>query len=93
MPTARGGIATAVVGSTIYTFGGEGNTDDSTSVFDQVEAYDTSRNRWTALAPMPVPRHGTAATSIDGTVYIPGGGDHGGGSPMDVNDAFRPRLR
>jgi N-acetylneuraminic acid mutarotase len=93
MPTARGGIATAVVGSTIYTFGGEGNTDDSTSVFDQVEAYDTSRNRWTALAPMPVPRHGTAATSIDGTVYIPGGGDHGGGSPMDVNDAFRPRPR
>jgi N-acetylneuraminic acid mutarotase len=92
MPTARGGIATAVVGDTIYAFGGEGNTDDSTSIFDQVEAYDTSRDRWTELDPMPVPRHGTAATSVGGTIYIPGGGDHGGGSPMDVNDAFRAQA-
>jgi hypothetical protein len=40
---------------------------------------------------MPVPRHGTAAVAVGGTIYIPGGGDVAGGSPMDVNDAYRPR--
>ncbi|GAA3935517.1 Kelch repeat-containing protein [Actinoplanes auranticolor] len=94
MPTARGGIAAAAVGTTIYTFGGEGNVVDGTNtVFDQVEAYDTRRDRWQRLAPMPVPRHGTAAVTVGGTVHIPGGGDQGGGSPLDVHDAFRPRIR
>jgi N-acetylneuraminic acid mutarotase len=90
MPTARGGIAAAAVGTTIYTFGGEGNVVDGVNtVFDQVEAYDTRRDRWQRLAPMPIPRHGTAAVAVGGTIYIPGGGNRGGGSPMDVNDAFR----
>lgn len=91
MPTARGGIATAVVGRTIYTFGGEGNVVNGVNtVFDQTEAYDTRSDRWQRFAPMPVPRHGTAATAVGTTIYIPGGGNRGGGSPMDVNDAFRP---
>ena len=94
MPTPRGGIATAVVGSTIYTFGGEGNVVDGVnSVFDQTEAYDTRRDRWQRLAPMPVPRHGTAATAVGDTIYIPGGANLGGAAPMDVNDSFRPRRR
>ncbi|HLL69266.1 MAG TPA: kelch repeat-containing protein [Micromonosporaceae bacterium] len=92
MPTARGGIATAVVGRTIYTFGGEGNiVNGVNTVFNQTEAYDTRRDRWQRLAPMPVPRHGTAAIAVGDTIYIPGGGNRGGGSPMDVNDAFRAR--
>jgi N-acetylneuraminic acid mutarotase len=91
MPTARGGIATAVVGDRIYTFGGEGNVVDGVNtVFDQTEAYDTRRDRWQRLAPMPVPRHGTAAATVGDTVYIPGGGVLGGGAPVDVNDAYRP---
>lgn len=94
MPTARGGLATAVVGSTIYTFGGEGNVVDGVNtVFDQTEAYDTRRDRWQQLAPMPVPRHGTAATTVGNTIYVPGGGNRGGGAPMDVNDSFRPWQR
>jgi N-acetylneuraminic acid mutarotase len=94
MPTARGGIAAAAVGSTIYTFGGEGNpAEGSNGVFAQTEAYDTERNRWQRLAPMPVPRHGTAAVAVGGTIYIPGGGDAAGAAPMDVIDAFRPRHR
>lgn len=92
MPTARGGIATAAVGGTIYTFGGEGNhTEGSNSIFAETEAYDTTRNRWQRLAPMPVPRHGTAATAVGGTIYIPGGGTAAGGTPVDTNDAYRPR--
>ncbi|MFB9907476.1 Kelch repeat-containing protein [Allokutzneria oryzae] len=94
MPTARGGIATAVVGTKIYTFGGEGKQDGTNpnAVFNETEVYDALRDRWQRLAPMPVPRHGTAAVAVGGTIYIPGGGTAGGGSPADVNDAYRPTL-
>ncbi|TDD01324.1 kelch repeat-containing protein [Nonomuraea deserti] len=92
MPTARGGIAAAAVGGTIYTFGGEGRHDGTNpnTVFAEAEAYDTARDRWVRLAPMPVPRHGTAAVAVGGTIYIPGGGTAGGAAPVDVNDAYRP---
>ncbi|MFD4673767.1 Kelch repeat-containing protein [Lentzea sp. NPDC058450] len=92
MPTPRGGIASAVVGSKIYTFGGEGKVVDGVNtVFSETEAYDTRANRWEVLAPMPIPRHGTAAIGVADTIYIPGGGNRGGGAPMDVNDAYKPR--
>ncbi|ANZ39940.1 hypothetical protein BBK82_31755 [Lentzea guizhouensis] len=92
MPTPRGGIASAVVGTKIYTFGGEGRVVNGVNtVFDETEAYDTRRDTWERLAPMPVPRHGTAAVGIGDTIYVPGGGNRGGGAPMDVNDAYRPR--
>ncbi|TDD45802.1 kelch repeat-containing protein [Nonomuraea terrae] len=94
MPTPRGGIAAAAVNGVIYTFGGEGNVVDGVhTVFDQTEAYDTRRDRWQRLAPMPVPRHGTAAAAVGDTIYIPGGGNRAGGAPMDVNDAYRPSIR
>ncbi|MFE7816410.1 Kelch repeat-containing protein [Streptomyces sp. NPDC057433] len=95
MPTARGGIAAAAVGTRIHTFGGEGRHDgtDPNTVFDETEAYDTVRDRWQRLAPMPVPRHGTAAVTVRGTVHIPGGGVRGGAVPVDVNDAYRPAHR
>ncbi|MEU2989558.1 Kelch repeat-containing protein [Streptomyces griseoincarnatus] len=95
MPTARGGIAAAALGRRIYTFGGEGRhagTNPNT-VFDETEAYDTLRDRWERLAPMPVPRHGTAAVAVCGTIHILGGGVMGGGAPVETNDAYRPPRR
>ncbi len=69
MPTPRGGIAAAAVGSVIYTFGGEGNpADRSHGVFPDTEAYDTARDRWHRLPPMPVPRSTfTTAIALGGT--------------------------
>jgi N-acetylneuraminic acid mutarotase len=94
MPTARGGIATAVLGTKIYTFGGEGHiVGGQNTVFHQTEVYDARRDRWQRLAPMPIPRHGTAAAAVGNTIYLPGGGNLGGGSPLDVNDAYRPTGR
>lgn len=91
MPTARGGVATGVVKNKIYIFGGEGNpANGSRGVFAQNEVYDPRRDRWEKLAPMPVPRHGTGAVAIGETIYIPGGGDAIGGSPVAVNDAYCP---
>lgn len=92
MPTPRGGLATAAVGDRIYTFGGEGNpAPGSDHIFRETEVYDARTDRWKKLAPMPLPRHGTAAVAIDGTIYIPGGGNQAGGAPVDVVDAYRPR--
>lgn len=91
MPTPRGGIATAVVGGKIYAFGGEGNpAPGSQGVFSESEVYDTARNRWQRLAPMPLPRHGTAAAAIGRTIFIPGGGDRYGAAPLPDLDSYRP---
>ena len=91
MPTPRGGIAVGVVKDKIYAFGGEGNpAEGSNSVFDDNEVYDVRRNRWQVLAPMDVPRHGTAAVAIGNRIYVPGGGNAAGGSPLPVNDVYCP---
>lgn len=73
MPTARGGTACAVVGSTIIVVGGEGNAAAASGVFPQVEVYDALANTWEPRAMMRTPRHGMGAAAIDGRMYVPGG--------------------
>jgi N-acetylneuraminic acid mutarotase len=91
MPTARGGIAAAVIGKKIYTFGGEGNPwDGHGGVFNQTEVYDTEMDMWTSLAPMKHPRHGTSAVGIGEKIYIPGGGTEQGLGASPVFDVFTP---
>lgn len=74
MPTTRGGLNGGAVGTKFYVFGGEGNPDSSTGVFNQSEVFDTESQEWTELKPMQVPRHGTQAAAVGGLVYVPGGG-------------------
>lgn len=74
MPTSRGGISGGAVGDTFYVFGGEGNPNATTGVFNQSEAFDVKAQRWSELKPMSVPRHGTQAASSGDRIYIPGGG-------------------
>ncbi|MCB9688271.1 MAG: galactose oxidase [Alphaproteobacteria bacterium] len=90
MPTARGGLAGCVVDGALLTFGGEGDHDDEHGVFDQTEAYDAALDRWTALAPMPTPRHGTGAALVGGVVWIPGGGSHQSLEPTATVEGFLP---
>lgn len=91
MPTARGGLSVAAIGTKIYTFGGEGNPEEGTDgVFDDVEVYDTETDDWEVLEPMDLPRHGTSAAVVDGRVYIPGGGIVEGVGATDVFDVFSP---
>lgn len=94
MPTARGGLATGIVGSVVYTFGGEGNpAPGSNGVYNQTEAYDTVTDAWTKLASMPLPRHGTSATSAHGRIYIPGGSIAEGAQPVNAVTSFKPHCR
>ncbi|KAL1839810.1 hypothetical protein VTJ49DRAFT_1089 [Mycothermus thermophilus] len=91
MPTPRGGVCGAAVGGKVYVFGGEGNPEEgSEGVFDQVEVYDTRRDRWESVGRMRAPRHGTAAVAVGGGIYIPGGGVRLGGAPVDTFDVFYP---
>lgn len=90
IPTPRAGIAAALVDGFIYVFGGEGNPAHPLGIFDDVEAYDPVADRWTALSPMPVPRHGIGAASLAGRIYLPGGATVQGFGASAHHDAFRP---
>lgn len=90
MPTARGGVATGIVGTKVYTFGGEGDTSVESGVFDEVEAYDAETDSWESVGVMAIPRHGTYAAGAEGKVYIPGGGIVQSGGPVSDFDVFVP---
>jgi N-acetylneuraminic acid mutarotase len=91
MPTARGGLASGVVGNLIYTFGGEGNpAEGSKGVFNETEVLNTKTGAWTRLQPMKLPRHGTWASSVGGKIYIPGGGISQGAGPVNTLDVYSP---
>ena len=91
MPTARGGISAAAIGTKIYTFGGEGNkAEGSNGVFNETEVFETVSETWEALSPMELPRHGTSAVAIDGRIYIPGGGIYQSAGPVNTTDVFCP---
>ncbi|ETS85185.1 hypothetical protein PFICI_03210 [Pestalotiopsis fici W106-1] len=85
MPTSRGGINGGAVGSKYYIFGGEGNVDSTTGVFNQTDVFDLESQQWAELEPMAVPRHGTQAVAIDNRVYIPGGGLQQDGKQVVTN--------
>lgn len=86
MPVPRGGLSGDVVGSKVYTFGGEGNPNTLTGVFNETEAFDTTTQQWTKLVPMAVPRQGTHAVAVGNKVYIPGGGLQQDGKSVVVNN-------
>ncbi|SPO05536.1 uncharacterized protein DNG_08223 [Cephalotrichum gorgonifer] len=91
MPTARGGLSAAPVGTKLYTFGGEGNPEEGTKgVFDDVEVYDAEADEWEVLEPMELPRHGASAAAVDGRIYIPGGGTQQGLGATDFFDVYEP---
>ena len=90
MPTSRAGAAGAVLDGRLYVFGGEGNSGDTTGVFPRTESYGPVEDRWGTHPPMRVPRHGTGAAAVGGTIYVPGGADVEGFGAVAVTEAFTP---
>lgn len=90
MPTSRGGFALAAVGDRIVVLGGEGDVGAASGVFAAVESYRGSTDTWSMAAPMPEPRHGTGAATIDGLVYVPGGADRQGFGAVATCVVYRP---
>ena len=73
MPTGRSGHAVAALGNCLYAFGGEGNRQSPAGTFPQVEVYSVRTGKWSSLANMPTPRHGIAAATLSGKIYLPAG--------------------
>ncbi|KAI2627726.1 hypothetical protein GGR54DRAFT_636851 [Hypoxylon sp. NC1633] len=93
MPTARGGISMGVIGNYIATFGGEGNpAPNSNGVHNETEVYDIKNNVWFKQPAMPHPRHGTVAASLNGRIYVLGGGIIIGAGRGDTFEAFKLTL-
>lgn len=92
MPTARGGVSAATIGTKVYVFGGEGNdAEGSNGVFNETEVFDTTTETWEVLRPMKLPRHGTSAVAVGERIYIPGGGIYENAGPVNTTDVFCPR--
>lgn len=90
LPTPRGGGAAGVVAGRILMVGGEGDESSPRGVFAQTESYDPTRDRWSTLTPMALPRHGMGAAGYGGRLHVPGGADREVLGPTDVNDALLP---
>jgi hypothetical protein len=83
MPTARSGLAAAVLGGKLYAFGGE-----IPQLHDEVEEYDSDADSWRLLPDMLTPRHGMHAVTVGDTVFIIGGAEVQGYGVSDANDGF-----
>jgi N-acetylneuraminic acid mutarotase len=85
-PTLRSGVASAVLRSDLYVFGGESGS----KVFDEVEAYDLPAERWRRLAGMPTARHGFGAVTHEGRIFTITGSPRPGGGGSRVVEVFKP---
>ena len=86
MPTARFGLAVAVVDNQVYAIAGE--TDQG--VTGVVEKFDPSSNLWTERASKPTPVSDASAAVTGGEIYIPGG-RLVDGSVTNINEIYNPR--
>ena len=55
-----------------------------------MEVYDAATNRWTALTPMPTPRHGLTAIPFEGRIHVLSGGPQPGGSYSAAHEVLSP---
>lgn len=88
MPTARGGVASAVVGDLIVVAGGEGSSSDPGGVFPEVEAYRPADDTWHELPDMATPRHGMGAAAVGEVFYTPGGATSQAFGAVDIHEAL-----
>ena len=86
MPTARGGIAAATIGTRIFVFGGEATT----GTYNTAEMYDPAKNTWVKIDPMPTARHGLTAQAVRGGILVVGGGPQPGFTYSGVNELLDP---
>jgi N-acetylneuraminic acid mutarotase len=75
-----------VLDGKIHTFGGE----RPDGVYENHEVYDPSKNSWTVETKLPTPRHGFAAVTANGKIYVIGGGPKQGLAQTDVVEVWNP---
>lgn len=86
MPTARNGLAVAVVNNKIYAIGGATDWNPWTNNLNVVEEYDPATDTWTTVQPMPTSRSLLSAASVGNNVYAIGG--MGSTGNLSANEEF-----
>jgi hypothetical protein len=89
MPTRRGALATAVIGSRLYAVGGY---SAALGTVARLEIYDFHTGHWTRGPDMSEPREHLAAAALDGALYVFGGRDFYGGQTYATAERFVPSL-
>ncbi|MCS6769627.1 MAG: galactose oxidase, partial [Candidatus Caldarchaeum sp.] len=84
MPTARSGIAAAVVDGWVYVCGGE----SMVKTFSEVEAYNPASDRWVKAADLPTARHGLGVAAVGRRIYTVAGGPSPGLTVSSVNEVL-----
>jgi DNA-binding CsgD family transcriptional regulator len=74
LPSARKGMALAVLGNRLFAIAGETRS----AVTGIVERYDSREDRWDTVSPKPTPVTEIQAAVIGGKIYVPGGKDNSG---------------
>ncbi|MFQ6113029.1 MAG: kelch repeat-containing protein [bacterium] len=88
MPTARLGLATAVVNGKIYAIGGYGAAN--LPGLSTVEEYDPATNTWTTKTDMPTGRRWLSASAVDGKIYAIGGHVDVGEPAISTVEEYEP---
>jgi len=91
MPTARRFLAAAAVDEIIYVVGGGASGAFPGVPLKTMEAYYPKTDTWVAKADMPTARQLLAACTVDGIIYVIGGGtdfDH----PYSTVEAYDPKT-
>ena len=88
--SGAGGNAAAAVNGKLYVFGGE-YFDNGGRVHPEVWVYDPKTDVWTGTAPMPTPRHGLGAVTLNNEIWLVGGAKKpSGNDTSDVVESFAP---
>jgi len=86
MPTARNGLAVAVVNNRIYAIGGATDFDPWTNNLNVVEEYDPFSDTWRTVQSMPTARSLLSAAAVGNNIYAIGG--WGSSGYLDTNEEF-----
>jgi N-acetylneuraminic acid mutarotase len=86
--SGAGGNAAGAINGQLYVFGGE-YFDNGGRVHPEVWRYDPATDAWTAAPPMPTPRHGLGAVTLNGTIWLVGGAKKpSGNDTSDVVESY-----
>jgi len=88
MPTARLGLATAVVGGVVYAIGGYDASNAPGLTTN--EAYDPTTETWSTKAPMPTGRRWVSAEVVNGRIYVIGGHTGVGAPGLSTVEEYDP---
>ena len=83
--TQRAGVAVSKYEHYIIVAGGE--SFYQSKAHNEVEILNTRELTWSSIESLPIGRHGTGMSNVDGHLYISTGGTHQGGGP-ELGDLY-----